>query len=155
MNTGNFETRRLGPDNLSVAQRLFAILREVFAEAPARAGDAHLKGMLENPAIVVLAAFYKDEIVGGLTAYELPMYYADVAELYIYDIAVKPAFQRMGVGKVLLDGIKTHCQGAGIKVIFVDADEVDQNAVDFYRGMGASAEKVVQFTYLSVQTDCT
>ncbi len=152
MNTGNYEIRRLGPDNLSLAQHLFAILREVFAEAPARAGDAHIGKLLENPAIVVLAAFFEGEIVGGLTAYVLPMYYADVAELYIYDIAVKPAFQRKGVGKKLLDGIRTYCRGAGINTIFVDANEVDQDALDFYRGTGASAEKVVQFTYLSIQT---
>ncbi|MDR3716318.1 MAG: hypothetical protein P4L51_26230 [Puia sp.] len=35
-----------------------------------------------------MAAFSNHEIIGGLTAYELPIYDADTAELYIYDIAV-------------------------------------------------------------------
>jgi ribosomal protein S18 acetylase RimI-like enzyme len=56
----------------------------------------------------------------------------------------------MGVGKRLLDSIKAYCREAGIKLLFVDASEADQHAVDFYRGAGASGEKVIQFTYLSM-----
>jgi aminoglycoside 3-N-acetyltransferase I len=150
MDSRNYQIRRLRADNPSAARQLFVIMQEIFGEPPAQAGESHVEKLLQNPAFVVLAVFYNGEIIGGLTAYELPMYYADVAELYIYDIAVKPPFQRMGVGKRLLDTIKAYCREVGIKLLFVDASEADKDALDFYRGMGAAEEKVIQFTYLSM-----
>jgi aminoglycoside 3-N-acetyltransferase I len=148
MNTNKeFQIRRLGPDSVGEAKQLFFVLSGIFGDKPANASEGHVEKLLHNPAVYILAALCDEEIVGGLTAYELPMYHADVAELYIYDIGVKAAFQRMGVASKMLDSLKANCGGKGIEVVFVDASEADGGALDFYRSTKASEEKVIQFTY--------
>jgi aminoglycoside 3-N-acetyltransferase I len=148
MNTNKeFQIKRLGPDSVPEAQQLFFVLSEIFGDKPANASKGHVEKLLHNPAVYILAALFEEEIVGGLTAYELPMYHADVAELYIYDIGVKAAFQRMGVASKMLISLKAYCGGKEINAIFVDASEADAHALDFYRATKASEEKVIQFTY--------
>lgn len=142
-----FAIWRLAAGEIRQARALFLVLSEIFGDKPANAGDGHVAKLLQNPAVYILAAAYKDEIIGGLTAYALPMYYADSSELYIYDIAVKAAYQRMGVASKMVDTLKEHCREAGIDVVFVDASEIDEHALDFYRATKASEEKVIQFTY--------
>jgi len=77
------------------------------------------------------------------------MYNSDSAELFIYDIAVRPEFQRKGVGKRLMLAAQAFCTQNGIKQMFVDANEADTHALDFYSSLGGRAEKVVQFTFLT------
>ncbi len=148
MNTKKeFQVKRFGPGSVREAQRLFVVLSEIFGDKAANASDGHVEKLLQNPAVYILAALCDEEIVGGLTAYELPMYHADVAEVYIYDIGVRAAFQRMGVAGNMLDSLRASCLGKGIEVVFVDASEADAHALDFYRATKASEEKVIQFTY--------
>jgi aminoglycoside 3-N-acetyltransferase I len=82
-----------------------------------------------------------------LTAYELAGYYSETSEIFIYDIAVNPAFQQKGLGKQLLLSLKEYATQKNISAIFVDANEEDEHALDFYHATGGKAEKVIQFTY--------
>jgi len=50
----------------------------------------------------VVAAIDGDEIVGGVTAHELGVTRSEDDELFIYDLAVRPAVQRRGIGRRLL-----------------------------------------------------
>lgn len=140
--------RRLGADEVAGAQALFLLFQEVFeAETPTTAPEPYLKKLLGKPDFFVLAAVHQGETVGGLTAYELPLYHSAYSEMFIYDIAVKPTFQRKGVGKQLLSTLQEYCRQQGIREIFVAANEEDEHAVDFYRATGGDAEKVVHFSY--------
>jgi aminoglycoside 3-N-acetyltransferase I len=75
------------------------------------------------------------------------MYYADRSEIFLYDLAVKPDYQRMGVGKELIRSLKEECSRNGIKEFFVMAHEEDEHAIEFYRSTGGTSEKVVNFLY--------
>jgi len=86
-------------------------------------------------------------IIGGLTAYLLPMYDREQQELFIYNVAVLPAFQRQGIGKQLIETVKSYCADHHISQAFVDAHAVDEHALDFYRSVGGREDKVIQFTF--------
>jgi aminoglycoside 3-N-acetyltransferase I len=144
----DFQVTRLGKDDLFIAGQLFVLLQKVFeVENIISVSDAYVKKLLENPAFIVFAALYKNEIVGGLTAYELPMYNTERSEIYIYDIAVKSEYQRIGIGIRLISAVKEYGAQNGITEIFVQASEEDKYAIDFYRSTEAFEEKVIHFTY--------
>ena len=88
-----------------------------------------------------------DDVTGGLTAYILPKYYSDSSEVLLYDLAVKPENQRMGIGKKLIQTLKEYCSSKGIQEFFVMAHEEDGHAIEFYRSTGGTGENVVNFLY--------
>ena len=95
--------------------------------------------------IIVFVAFSDNNIVGGLTAYILQQYYSRLPLVYVYDIAVKIEFQRQGIGRMLITSITKYCKEIGVEEVFVQADEVDDYAIEFYTSTGARNEKVRHF----------
>jgi len=148
LNNEKLEVRKLGQEDLAVFTLLVHLFNEVFEEdEPAVSSETSLSRILKHNSFVAMAAFYEGEIVGGLTAYELPMYYSENSELFIYDLAVKPEYQRMGVGKRLINKLKEYCVENGIVEFFVLAHEEDEHAIEFYRSTGGKSEDVVNFLY--------
>ena len=142
------QIKHLEKEDVSIFQKLIRLFQEVFEYSkPVIIEDLYLKTLLSKPDFIVYAAFHGNEIVGGLTAYVLPSYYAATSEIFIYDIAVKAAHQRTGIGKRLLKSLQEYCKEKGIQEIFVAANKEDLHALDFYRSTGGKAEKVVHFTY--------
>jgi len=60
---------------------------------------------------------------------------------------VKPEYQRMGIGKSLIQSLKEHCIRNRIKEFFVMAHEEDELAIEFYRATGGKTEKVINFLF--------
>jgi len=148
LNSEEIEIKHLDKNDIPIAQQLFRVLQQVFGvEKRVETNESHIIRLLANPGFICLAAVYKSEVIGGLTAYELPMYDVDRSEIFIYDIAIKFEFQRMGIGKKLMAAIKQYANENGAKQLFVDASEADKHALDFYRSMNGKQEKVVQFTF--------
>ena len=87
------------------------------------------------------------EIVGGLTAHALPMTRAERSEMFIYDVAVRPDYQRQGVGRRLMAAVRDAARDQGIDDVFVAADEDDAHALDFYRSLGGSPSMSAIFTF--------
>ena len=96
---------------------------------------------------VVFVARHGDTVIGGLTAYVLAGYYSESSEVYLYDLAVAASFQRKGIGRKLLQALTGFCRENNFREFFVQADEVDTHALEFYRSTGGRPEKVVHFTY--------
>jgi aminoglycoside 3-N-acetyltransferase I len=151
MNFQELRIMKLGAGDLSVFEKLIDLFREIFEmEDPDAAARTYLGELLEKPGFSVYAATYQSEVVGGLTAYELPLYYSEGSEVYIYDIAVTTAHQRKGIGKALLSALLEDCRRGRITTLFVDADQADEHALDFYHSTGGKAAEVIQFTYSSM-----
>jgi aminoglycoside 3-N-acetyltransferase I len=145
-----FQIKRLGKNDLELAQQLFLLFEKVFEmEDFISVSQPYLTELLQKPDFIIYAAVHKSKIIGGLTAYELPMYYAEQSEIFIYDIAIQTEFQRIGLGKKLLSAIKEYGKENGIKEIFVAANEEDEHALDFYRSTGGKEEKIFHFTYFT------
>lgn len=139
--------KRLTRQDINLARQLILLFDDVFETEHPCPDETYQAKLLEYHDFMVYVAMKKDEVVGGLTAYELPMFSGESTEVFIYDLAVKPEFQRQGVGKRLISAIREYCRQQGIKDIFVVANEEDAHAVNFYRNTGGKMEKVNLFTY--------
>lgn len=144
----SFEIRKLSTENLTSFQSLIKLFNRVFEETqPASASKTYLRALLSTRSFIALAAFVENELVGGLTAYELPMYQTDSSEILVYDLAVRPDYQRRGIAKQLLQHLKEYCSVSGIQVFFVLVHEEDEHAVEFYQATGGQGERVINFVY--------
>lgn len=143
-----FEIRHLTKEDLSTFTSLIDMFNVVFeAENPTVGSETNSLRLLDDNRFIAIVALVADKVVGGLTAYELPKYYLDSSEIFLYDLAVQPEFQRIGIGKGLLQSLQEYCLKHGIKEFFVMAHEEDEHAVEFYRATGGKSEKVVNFVY--------
>ncbi len=147
MNDPEFKIKKLKKGDELTFQKLILMFHEVFETNSNIPNLSYLKGLLANSAFVAYVIIHEDEVIGGLTAYELPMYYADSSELFIYDIAVKATFQRKGLGKKLLSSLGNYCKIVNAELMFVASNEEDKHAVEFYHSIGGKSEKVVHFNY--------
>ena len=146
-NTKEFEIKQLTKEDLSTFNSLIDLLNMVFEEEAKIRSEAHLLRLLGRDDFIAIVAVSENEVLGGLTAYELSMVYSDYSEIFLYDMAVKSEYQRMGIGKGLIQGLKEYCIKNGIKEFFVLAHEEDKHAIEFYRSTGGKSEKVVNFLY--------
>jgi aminoglycoside 3-N-acetyltransferase I len=122
-------------------------MTEVFEEECEPLSDGYVDRLLSRRDFWVMAAFAGDEIVGGLTAHELPMTRAESSELVIYDVAVRSDWQRRGVGRLLVAGLREEACSLGLEEMFVPADNDDVHALDFYRALGGVPAPVTLFTF--------
>lgn len=142
------EIVRLGVEQVALARRVFALMVEVFEEGdPTPLSEAYVRGVLSRPEFFALAAVVAGEPVGGITAHALPMTRAQSSELFLYDLAVLPAFQRRGVGRALVEALRREGEAVGIGVSFVPADVEDEHALLFYRALGGEEAEVRIFTF--------
>lgn len=144
----NIEIRKLGNHEIDRFVELIRLFEDVFTMENFRMpNETHLQQLLEKDSFFVFVAMLNDKIVGGLTSYTFMQYYSTLPLVYVFDLAVQTELQRKGIGKMLMSAITTYCKDLGVEEVFVQADEVDDYALDFYRSTGARGEKVVHFYY--------
>ena len=143
----DLQIKRLEKQDVSLSAQLGKLFQEVFDTKYREPGEAYLSKLLESPGFIVYVALYKSEMAGGLTAYELPMVSRESTEVFIYDLAVRPEFQRRGIGSKLLSGLGEYCSENSISEIFVLASEEDEHAVKFYLANGGKMEKTDLFIF--------
>jgi aminoglycoside 3-N-acetyltransferase I len=111
----------------------------------------HLKALLQKDDFIVFAAFDGYKVIAGLTGYVLQQYYSEKPLAYIYDLAVEANYQRQGIGSKLISEMNAHCQSLGCEEVFVQADKVDDYALDFYRSTRPTEEEQVVHFYYTLQ----
>lgn len=90
-----------------------------------------LKEQIENPEVYFAVA--KDEqgkVVGTTTAREIET----EGRIMLDRLYVLPTFQGKGIGKALLESVIEHFKG--LKEMFVDVEELNKGAIDFYKKQG-------------------
>lgn len=143
----DIRTIRLSAGDVTLARDLFVMMSEVFETEVVALGDGYLHRLLSRPDFWAVAAFAEQKLVGGVTAHTLPMTRSESAELFIYDLAVRPEHQRKGVGRRLMSALREAAAAAGIHDVFVPADNEDEHALEFYRALGGDASPVTIFTF--------
>jgi aminoglycoside 3-N-acetyltransferase I len=144
----SFEIKRLAREDLPVFKSLIRLFNAVFEEDKSNIGDdENLASLLDDDNFIVMAALHNNEVVGGLTAYELPLYYSRQSEIFLYDLVVNTGYQRKGVGRRLIQKLQEYCAENNIQEFFVLAHEEDAHAIEFYRATGGKSEQVVNFLY--------
>ena len=140
--------QKLSSEDLKLFKELIDLFEDTFEMKDfVKPGDDYLLKVLNTPGFFVFVARAREKVVGGLTAYTLNQYYSTRPLVYIYDLAVETQSQRLGIGSMLISAITSYCRTLGIEEVFVQADEGDQHALEFYRHTGGNAESVVHFTY--------
>ncbi|TAE25788.1 MAG: GNAT family N-acetyltransferase [Candidatus Kapaibacterium sp.] len=128
---------------------LLAVFAEVFEwEHPTLPRAAHLQKVLGDSTFIALVAKVESVIIGGLTAHILNRYDTEKPSAYIYDIAILPAFQRQGIGTLLIQKLHDYCRENGFSEMFVQAETDDTQAVNFYQKTEITTQiQAVHFTY--------
>jgi aminoglycoside 3-N-acetyltransferase I len=127
---------------ISVFEKVFNM---EFFEGP---DQSHLVKLLNEKHFFAVVALVEKKVIAGLTAYVLDQYYSEKPLAYIYDLAVMTEHQRKGIGKKLIEFTIRYCRQKGFEEIFVQADKVDDYAIDFYRStQPTDEEQVVHFYY--------
>lgn len=145
----NVTFRKLTSSDIDWLTSLIGVYETVFEMQAFHLPEAsYLQTLLDNEQVIFYVACDEEgKVIGGLTAYMLPSVYYAASEVYIYDLAVEVEWQRKGVGRGLIETLNAHCKKLGCKFVFVQADQVDQHAIDFYRSTGGIQEDVVHFDY--------
>jgi len=144
-----FTISKLNSKQLGDFKNLIQLFEKVF-EMPkfVQPNDTYLYELLEGPEFMVFVAYNNEKrIVGGLTAYILKQYYSTRPLVYVFDLAVKKDYQRMGVGSSLIQHIRQYCADQNMEEVFVQADKVDQYAIEFYRSTHTTEEEDVSHFY--------
>lgn len=132
-----------------VLERLIRLFSEVFdMEKFQLPSPQHLHRLLSREDFIVLVACENEQVMGGLTGYVLNQYYTEKPQVYLYDLAVAARYQRTGIGKRLLNALQNYCLDKGYELFFVQAEQAEAQAVNFYRKNQPTAElEVLQFTF--------
>ncbi len=142
------EVRRLGAgdvDGLKAINRLFSdVFEDPQSYANRRPSDEYLAKLASKAEFIALIASIGGEAVGALAGYELVKYEQQRSEIYIYDLAVREEFRRLGVATALIEALKPIARACGAWMIFVQADPPDAPAVALYDKLGLR-EEVLHF----------
>jgi aminoglycoside 3-N-acetyltransferase I len=122
-------------------------MAHVFEEDCDELSVQYVERILARDDFWAIAAFFGDEMVGGITAHTLPMTRKASSEVFIYDVAVPKEHQRKGIGRQLVTQLRKEAAAVGIVDVFVAADNDDVHALDFYRALGGAASPVTIFTF--------
>lgn len=89
---------------------------------------------LSNPSVLHWVAWDGSNVSGFLYCCLVPLRSEPGQELLLYEIGVRRAARRQGVGRALLQHMEAWMRSQGVSEVWVCAD--NQVAVDFYRGCG-------------------
>lgn len=147
------EIQLLKSTDLNKLKELILVFENVFEmkqfELPS---DTYLQKLLDKETFFAVISLVQDRIIGGLTGYILDQYYSEKPLAYIYDLAVLTEYQRKGVGRKLIKFTNEYCKQKGYEEVFVQADEIDDYAIDFYRSTKPTAEEKVIHFYYTLET---
>ncbi|MES1177948.1 MAG: GNAT family N-acetyltransferase [Myxococcales bacterium] len=94
---------------------------------------------LANPAVLHWVAQSEGVVLGFLYCTLILLRTEPARELLLYEIGVRSAWRRQGVGRALLSHMESWMQNNDVSVVWVCADNAV--AVDFYRGCGFTTEE--------------
>lgn len=149
MNNLKTEIKKLQTTDIKELNELISVFEIVFEmENLKRPGENYLTNLLKRDNFFAVVARSEHKLIAGLTVYILDQYYSEKPLAYIYDLAVLKEYQRKGIGKSLIRFTNEYCKQNGFEEVFVQADKIDDYAIDFYRLTNPSKEEqVVHFSY--------
>jgi aminoglycoside 3-N-acetyltransferase I len=142
------QIKQLTADQTEDFRNLIEIFKTVFELDGEIPPQQHLHKLLSNPDFLIFVVYIDKQVVGGLSIYVLHRYYSTKPLAYIYDVGIAPAFQGKGLGQALMQEVGNFCKANGFDEMYVEAEEEDTDAVNFYRKTTFSYELLARhFTY--------
>jgi aminoglycoside 3-N-acetyltransferase I len=139
--------KRLTKGETELARSLFLTMASVFGEGTEMVSAEYAASLLNRDGLWAIAALRDGQPIAGLTAFVLPLTRSEITELFIYDIAVVPAHQRLGIGRQMVEKVRALAAESGMATTWMAADNDDTQALDFYRSMGGASSAVTVFTF--------
>lgn len=139
------EIRKLKPDEIALFQHFLHWNAE--EESSPLPSEAYVQQWLGNPQNHAWVAYQKGQLVGGLTAFSLPLYQTENSELFIYEVGVDEAFRQMGLGKALVHACLHFAQEQGYSCAYVGTEPDNGPARKLYQSTGGAEETVSWFVY--------
>jgi aminoglycoside 3-N-acetyltransferase I len=132
--------RQLARADVPRLKELLRVFGEAFGELATYQDsvphDDYLGRLLGKPHFIAVVAMSRNEVVGGLAAYELDKFEQDRREIYIYDLAVAEPHRRRGVATGFIGELRRIASERNVYVIFVQADLTDGPAIALYESLG-------------------
>jgi ribosomal protein S18 acetylase RimI-like enzyme len=144
--------RRLGPGDEAVLARL-ALDGERYEEAGVDEGDevplspADASAFLADDRTHLFVAFSGDDPVGFVVVNELLHRHTFTRMLLVYEIGVAEEHRRGGIGRALLDEVRTLAVQQGIPEGFVLTDATNAPAMALYAAAGGTRLDAVQWDF--------
>jgi len=142
------QIKQLTPDNLDLMQGALDCFATVFDEHENYSGNRptneYLSKLISGRSFICLVALIETKIVGALAVYELKKFEQARSEIYIYDLAIYERYRRRGIATSLIEHLKPIAKERGAWVIYVQADNGDEPAVNLYSKLGLK-EQVLHF----------
>jgi aminoglycoside 3-N-acetyltransferase I len=143
-----FEIKKLNPENIEEAYALMrAWYRDEVNEIVRFPDKAHVQNLIQDNDFLIFVAEAEGEIVGGLTAYELTMFYKEEKEIFLYEIGISSTHRRKGIAGALIEALKEYCVLKGIKTIFVLCEVDNDAARKLYENTGGKLKIVSYYEY--------
>lgn len=139
--------QKLLPGDLQLAKELIRCWHEEEERQPPLPPDQYLTRLLTDMSFHLLVAIADGRVVGGLSAYELPMLYESITEMFLYEIGVSAEARKQGVATALINELKTICAARHIETIFTGTEADNTAAKKLYLSTGADEEQVAWFVY--------
>ena len=140
--------RQLGSGEGGSLRRLMAVFADAFEDTSTYGAvppsDAYLERLLARDSFIALVALDGGDVVGGITAYDLPKPEQERSEIYLYDLAVAQSHRRRGVATALIAALQAIAAARRAWVVFVQADHGDDPAIALYTKLG-TRENVLHF----------
>lgn len=136
----DYQIDRLSSADLAHMRALLNLFGDAFQEVETYCNhqpeDTYLTSLLDKEHFITLVAMHSNQVVGGLVAYELHKFEQPRSEIYIYDLAVEKSFRRRGIATELINALKQIAEQRQAYVIFVQADDGDEPAIQLYEKLG-------------------
>lgn len=140
--------RLLGSGDGALLRALMAVFADAFEDVEtygaAPPSDGYLESLLARDSFIALVALDGEEVVGGITAYELAKPEQERSEIYLYDLAVLKSHRRRRIATVLIAELQRIAAARAAWVVFVQADRGDDPAIALYTKLG-TREDVLHF----------
>ncbi|MEO0619827.1 MAG: GNAT family N-acetyltransferase [Pseudomonadota bacterium] len=139
--------KTLEATDIELSQSVFAVMASVFEEPRQSTSRKYVADLLSRSDLFVVAALVDGKPIAGLTAFKLPLTRSETAEMFVYDVAVLPAYQQHGIGRRLMQEVRSLAAAQAIATTWVPAEDEDVHALDFYRAIGGKPSPVTIFTF--------
>ena len=138
--------KKLLPGEIALAKQFFLFFQtDDGINNPNIPPDEYIKKLLSKDDFHVIVALENNNVIGGLTAYELEMAYHETKEMFLYEIGVEPLYRKRGIAKELIEFLKNICMEKGITTIFVGTTTVNTAAMKLYESTGGKVEEDTAF----------
>lgn len=128
------EIRRLGKRDASMAGEIISDIKNAAPD------DTHTERFLANPMNIFLAALVDGCPARYAMAYELERADAQPNMVFFYEIEVAEPYQKQGIGRALVDTLKSYCKSRNAGKMFVLSDRRNTAARALYAATGGREE---------------